>query len=435
MTNLEIGFLSIGAVLFLIAIRVPIGVALGGVSILGIVALRGPDVAAGMVKTTVFEFAASWNISAIPMFLLMGAVAHHSGISAALFKAARLWLGHLPGGLAVASNFACAGFSAASGSSLATAAAMGRITIPEMLDQGYDKGLSAGVVAAAGTLGSLIPPSILMVLYGIFSETSISKLLIAGILPGILTAVVYAAMIMVRCSLNPALAPRSERVGSLSERLRASRDIWPLIALIVGIIGGIYAGIVTPTEAGAFGAFLSFVLAWTQKRLSVALFKASVKEALINTAQIFFIAVGAVMLTRFLAISGVPFFIGETIGDWALDPILLIIAMSLVYVLLGMFLDPLGLMLLTLPLFLPMFDVLNLDLIWLGVLVIKFLEIGLMTPPVGFNVYIVKSVVGDTIPLGVIFRGVAWFLACEVVIVALLVAFPQISLILPQLMG
>lgn len=435
MTGLDIGFLGIGAVLVLIALRVPIGVALGGVSILGIILLRDADVAAGVVKTTVFEFAASWNISAIPMFLLMGAVAHHSGISAALFRSARLWLGQLPGGLAVASNFACAGFSAASGSSLATAAAMGRIAIPEMLDQGYDKGLAAGVVAAAGTLGSLIPPSILMVLYGIFSETSISKLLIAGILPGILTAVVYATMIIVRCKFNPSLAPRVDVTASVADRVRASRDVWPLIALIVGIIGGIYGGIVTPTEAGAFGAFLSFVLAWTQGRLGWALFRDSVTEALINTAQIFFIAVGAVMLTRFLALCGVPFFMGQMIGNWALDPILLILAMSLIYVVLGMFLDPLGLMLLTLPLLLPMFDALNLDLIWLGVLVIKFLEIGLMTPPVGFNVYIVKSVVGDAIPLGVIFRGVAWFLACEVVIVALLVAFPQISLVLPRLMG
>ena len=434
MSNLDIGFLGLIAVLVLIAIRIPIGVVLGGVSIVGITMLRNVDVAAGVVKTTVFEFSASWNISAIPMFLLMGAVAHHSGISAALFKAARLWLGNLPGGLAVASNFACAGFSAASGSSLATAAAMGRITIPEMIRQGYDKGLATGVVAAAGTLGSLIPPSILMVLFGIFAEVSIAKLLIAGILPGILTACVYAVMIVARCKLDPTLAPTLTQTVTLRERLHASRDVWPLLALILGIIGGIYSGLMTPTEAGAVGAFLSFVLAAVQGRMSWKLSYDSVMEALVNTAKIFFIAVGAVLLSRFLALAGVPFYIGQVIGDWALDPILLVLATSLVYVLLGMFLDPLGLMLLTLPLLLPMFEALNLDLIWLGVLVIKFLEIGLMTPPVGFNVYIVKSVVGDAVPLGVIFRGTAWFLACEVVIVALLVAFPQISLFLPELM-
>jgi C4-dicarboxylate transporter, DctM subunit len=433
-TGLETGFLSLLAVLVLIAIRIPIGAVLGGVSIIGIIMLRNVDVAAGVVKITIFEFAASWNLSAIPMFLLMGAIAYHSGISAALFRTARLWFGNLPGGLAVASNFACAGFSAASGSSLATAAAMGRITIPEMTAQGYDKGLATGVVAAAGTLGSLIPPSILMVLYGIFAETSIAQLLIAGILPGILTAFVYAAMIVIRCRLNPALAPHMRQTVSLRERIAATHEVWPLLVLILSVVGGIYAGIVTPTEAGAFGAFLALVLTVLQGRMTWKLFKDSVMEALVNTAKIFFVAFGAVLLTRFLALAGVGFFIGQMIGDWALDPILLVVAMSLVYVLLGMFLDPLGLMLLTLPLLLPMFDALNMNLIWLGVLVIKFLEIGLMTPPVGFNVYVIKSVVGDEIPLGVIFRGVAWFLACEVLIVTLLVAFPQISLFLPQLM-
>lgn len=435
MTNLQIGFAGIGMVLVLIAARVPIGVALGGVSVVGIMLLRGVGVAAGVVKSTPFEFAANWSISAIPMFLLMGAVAHHSGISSSLFQAARLWLGNLPGGLAVASNFACAGFSAASGSSLATAAAMGRITIPEMTKHGYDKGLATGVVAAAGTLGSLIPPSILMVLYGIFAETSISRLLIAGILPGILTATVYGAMIVTRCSLNPSLAPPVREKTTLRQRLDATRDVWPLLLLILGIIGGIYSGLVTPTEAGAFGAFLAFFIASLQRRMSWKLFKDSVMEALMGTAKIFFIAIGAVLLTRFLALSGVPFYIGELIGDWALDPILLVVATSLIYVLLGMFLDPLGLMLLTLPLLLPMFEALKLDLVWLGVLVIKYLEIGLMTPPVGFNVYIVKSVVGDDVPLGTIFKGVAWFLACEIVVVALLVAFPQISLFLPELMS
>jgi len=435
MTNIQIGIAGLGLLLTLIALRVPIGVALGSVSIIGIALLRDMDVAAGMVKTTIFEFSASWSISAIPMFLLMGAVAHHSGISAALFNAARLWLGHLPGGLAVASNFACAGFSAASGSSLATAAAMGRLAIPEMVKHGYDKGMAAGVVAAAGTLGSLIPPSILMVLFGIFAEVSIAKLLIAGILPGLLTAGVYAAMIMIRCRLNPSLAPRLPRETNRAAKYRALGEIWPLLALIIGIIGGIYGGIVTPTEAGAFGAFLSFLLAWFQGRMTLSLAGDAILEALVSTAKIFFIAVGAVMLSRFLAMSGLPAAMGDAIGSWALHPMTLVLATSLIYLFLGMFLDPLGLMLLTLPLLLPMFEALNLDLIWLGVLVIKYLEIGLMTPPVGFNVYIVKSVVGDTIPIGVIFRGIAWFLGCEVLIVLLLVIFPEISLFLPRLMG
>jgi tripartite ATP-independent transporter DctM subunit len=435
LTNLEIGFAGFGAVLLLIAIRIPIGVALGSVSILGIMVLRGPGVAAGLVKIIPFEFAASWSLSAVPMFLLMGAVAHYSGISSALFRAARLWLANLPGGLAVAANFACAGFSAASGSSLATAAAMGRITIPEMRNHGYDMGLSTGVVVAAGTLGSLIPPSILMVIFGIFAETSIAKLLIAGILPGILSAVVYAAMITTRCSLNPSLAPRVQEKANLGEKLEALRDIWPLLLLVAGIVGGIYGGIVTPTEAGAFGAFLSFIIAFVKRKMDWQVFKDSVIEALVGTSKLFFVALGAVLLTRFLALSGVPFYMGQLVGTWALDPILLVVATSLIYLLLGMFLEPLGLMLLTLPVLLPMFEALNLSLVWLGVLVIKYIEIGLITPPVGLNVYIVKSIVGDAVPRGTIFKGVTWFLVCDLVVVALLVAFPQISLFLPDLMN
>lgn len=434
MSNLEIGVGGVIAVLALIAARVPIGVALGGVSLLGIMAIRGADVAAGVAKTTLFEFAASWALSAVPMFLLMGAIAHHSGISMTLFRAARLWLAALPGGLAVAANFACAAFSAASGSSLATAAAMGRIAYPEMSRAGYDRGLATGVIAAAGTLGSLIPPSILMVLFGIFAETSVSKLLIAGILPGLLTAAVYAAMIVGRCALNPSLAPRVREAGEGSARIRALAEIWPVLLLIAGIIGGIYGGIFTATEAGAVGAFLSAVIAATQRRLTWRMFRESVREALVSAAKIFFVALGAVLMTRFFAFSGIPHYLGGILSSLDLSPILLVLASSLVYLLLGMFLEPLGLLLITLPLLLPMFQALGVDMIWMGVLVIKYLEIGLLTPPVGLNVYVVKSVVGDEVPLTTIFRGVLWFLACEVLIVALLIAFPEISLVLPNLM-
>ena len=438
MTPLELGFWSIGAVLLLIAVRFPIGAVLGAVAVLGVAQLRNLDVALTLIRSTPFEFAAHWSLSAIPMFLLMGAIAHHSGISQALFHAARLWFGGLPGGLAVATNFACAGFAAASGSSVATAAAMGRIAIPEMLRQGYDKGLATGVVASAGTLGSLIPPSILFVLYGVFAEVSIVKLLIAGVFPGLLTAGVYTVMIVVRCKLNPALAPRideSELAVLRAERYKALVQVWPLLVLILGIIGGLYGGIVTPTEAGAAGAFLALVIAVIQGRMSFTVLYDSLQEAVSTTARIFFVAIGAVMYTKFLALTGMPTYLGDLMGDWALDPLLLVLASSVVFIILGMFLDPLGLLLLTLPVLLPMFEALNLDLIWFGVIVVKFLEIGLLTPPVGFNVYVIKSVVGDEIPLETIFRGVGWFLACEVVVVTLLVAYPQISLYLPNTMN
>jgi tripartite ATP-independent transporter DctM subunit len=312
---------------------------------------------------------------------------------------------------------------------------MGRIAIPEMIRQGYDKALATGTVASAGTLGSLIPPSILFVLYGVFAETSITQLLIAGVFPGLLTAAVYALMIIGRCKLNPKLAPPTTITVDRGERWRALGAVWPLLVLILGIIGGLYGGIVTPTEAGAFGAFLAFVIAFFQKRLSLKVIKDSVLEAVTSTARIFFVAVGAVMLTKFLALTGVPVYLGQLIGDWALDPLLLVIGASLIYLVLGMFLDPLGILLITLPVLLPMFEALDLDLIWFGVLVVKYLEIGLLTPPVGFNVYVIKSVVGDTVDLETIFRGVTWFLGCEVIIVALLIAYPQISLFLPNTMS
>ena len=420
--------------LFLIAMRMPVGFALMLVSMVGIAQLKSWEIAIGMLKTEPFDFAAHWSFSAIPMFLLMGAVAHHSGISTALFTAARLWLGFLPGGLAVAANFACAGFAAASGSSTATAAAMGRISVPEMTKAGYDPGLSTGTVASAGTLGAMIPPSIAFVLYGIFAEVSISKLFIAGILPGLMTALIYAAMIMIRCKINPKLGPPNTEYISWAEKLDALREVWPLLVLILTIIGGLYSGLVTPTEAGAFGAFVSFAVAIFQRRMNWNIFKESVFEALGGTARIFWVAIGAVLLTRFLAMTGAEGYLKEVVGSWAADPMLLVLASSLIYIILGMFLDPLGLLLLTLPLLLPMFESLGLDLIWFGVLVVKYIEIGLLTPPVGLNVYVIKSVVGPDISLETIFKGVAWFLVCEVIVVLLLVAFPSISLYLPSLM-
>jgi len=434
-TPLAIGLIGLAAVLVLIALRIPIAVVLIMVSVAGIAALRGIDVGLGQLKTIPYEFTANWSLSAVPMFLLMGAVAHHSGISSQLFHAARLWLAGLPGGLAVAANLACAGFSAASGSSLATAAAMGRLAIPEMLRYGYHPGLATGVVASAGTLGSMIPPSILLVLYGIFAEQSITALLIAGILPGLLTAAVYTGMIIVRCSLRPELAPRIDEAVSSRDRWRSLAHVWPLLVLILAIIGGLYTGAFTPTEAGAVGAFTAFLIALALGRLNRTVIGASVMEALIGTASLFFVAVGAVLFARFVTLTGLPRFLDASMKDFATDPMLLIVATTVIYVILGMFLDGIGLMLITLPLFLPLFRSYGFDLVWFGILVVKFLEIGMLTPPVGLNVYAIKTVVGDRIPLETIFRGAGWFLVCDLLVVVALVAFPQIALYLPGLMN
>jgi len=437
MSALGISTLSLVSILTLIGLRVPIGVALGTVAFIGFWLVTNINVALSVVRETPFVFAASWDLTAIPMFLLMGSLANNSGISAALFRAARLWFGGMPGGLAVATNMACAGFAAACGSSVAAAAAMARLAIPEMLRQGYDKGLAAGVVASAGTLAALIPPSILFVLYGIFAQVSIAQLLIAGILPGLLTAAVYSIMLLVRCRLDPTLAPLvifEDRALLRRERLASLREIWPLLALILGIIGGLYGGVVTPTEAGAAGALLAVAIGVFQRTITFATFLDSLKDSMTTTAQLFFVGMGAVMYTKLLALAGIGPMFTEMIGSWAVNPLLLVIAASIIYLILGMFLDPLGIVLITIPVLVPMFTALHLDLVWFGVLVVKYVEIGMLTPPVGFNVYVVKNVVGDEISLETIFRGCFWFLGCEVIIMTLLIAFPQISLWLPYSM-
>jgi C4-dicarboxylate transporter DctM subunit len=438
MDALTLSLVSLGGMLVLIALRVPIGIAMGAVAFLGFWYLRNFNVALSALSDTPFVFAASWDLSAIPMFLLMGAIAGNSGIGTALFRAAHAWFGALPGGLAVATNWACAGFGAASGSSVAAAAVMARLAVPEMLKHKYDKALATGVCASGGTLDALIPPSITFVIYGVFAEVSVPKLLIAGILPGLLTAAVYMIMIMVRCSLNPSLAPPvafPDRAALWRERRASLAGIWPILVLIVGVIGGLYAGVITPTEGGAVGASLAAVIGVAQRKLTLAGFLDALEDAMTTTAQLFFVGIGAILYTKFLALSGTADMFKQLIGEWALNPLLLVIAVSVVYIILGTFMDPLGMILLTIPVFVPMFASLDLDLVWFGVLVVKYIGISLLTPPVGFNIYVVASATDNSIPLQTIYRGCYWFLGCEVVIMALLIAFPQISLFLPNLMN
>jgi C4-dicarboxylate transporter DctM subunit len=427
-------FVVIALGLVLIGLRVPIGLALASVAFGGLVVRIGFEPTIALVTRLPYEFAATWEFSAIPMFIFMGTIAVHTGMTSSLFKAGRLWLGRLPGGLAVATNFAAAGFGAASGSSLATTVAMGKIGIPEMLRYGYQPGLAAAVCACGGTLAALIPPSIPLLVYGILAEQSVAKLFIAGIMPGILTAVVYAALIIVRCSVDSTLAPPLRERPSWREKFRVIPDVWPLPLLVLAVMGGIYGGIMSPTEAGAFGAFVAGVIAVLQRRLTFGLLRRSLRDALYGTSQILFIAIGGLMLSRYMALVGLPNFLSQTVIGWSLDPLLLILATSAIYLILGMFLDPLGIMLLTIPVFLPLFKALGYDLIWFGVIVVKFIEIGLLTPPVGLNVFAVKSVVGDRMSLETIFRGVAWFLLAELVVMIILFAFPIVTLWLPSMM-
>jgi len=341
----------------------------------------------------------------------------------------------MPGGLAVASIGAAAGFSAVTGSSLACAAAMGRIAIPEMLNSKYDKGLASGTVAAAGTIGSLIPPSIILLLYGIYAELPISKLFMAGVGPGLLTALLYAIMIIMRVKITPMLAPPEHEQVTWAQRFDAFRGTWPVIVLIIGVFGGLFGGVFTPTEAGAVGAFLAFVIGFAQRKLTLEKIRLAFLETLLSTGAIFVIAIGAVLLTRFLALSGFTSFIADLVITGQVNATLMILGTMTVLLFLGCFLDPIGIMLLTLPVFLPAVEALHIDPIWYGVLMIKLLEIGLITPPVGLNVFVIKGIVGDSIPTETIFKGILWFIVADIVTVGLMIAFPWISLYLPSLLG
>jgi len=428
------GLIGIVALLVLLALRVPIGFSLIFISFCGIWFLRSFDVAWNQLGTVPHEFSASWTLSAIPMFILMGALAHHSGITGRLYHAARLWLVRLPGGLAVATAAACAGFAAASGSSLAMAAAMSKISVPEMLKAKYQPALASATVACAGTIGSMIPPSILFILYGWYTETPIGKLFIAGILPGVLTAVGYVGMIVVRCWLNPGLAPRLTERPPMREKMKALAEVWPLPVLIFIVIAGLYTGMTSATEAGAFGAFGALVIAVAMKKLTLKQFWESQVETVKSLAAILFIVIGAVLLTRFMTMSGLPNLAAGFVESGDANVWHVILFMAVVYIVLGMFLDPLGIILITLPIMMPMFQAANMDMVWVGVLVVKLIEIGLVTPPVGLNCYIVKASLGDKVDIGDIFRGTTWFIVIDLAMFVLIAMFPQIALWLPSLM-
>ncbi|WP_339947455.1 TRAP transporter large permease subunit [uncultured Albimonas sp.] len=434
MASEYVGLIGLGILVFLLLARVPIGLSLVLVSFGGIYALIGARPAWGMLASMPYDFTSKWTLSSVPMFLLMGFVCYHAGLTRGLFDAARSWLARLPGGLAVASVCGSAGFAAVTGSSIACCAAMGRIAIPEMMRARYDPALATGAIAAAGTLGALIPPSILLILFGVFAEAPISKLFIGGIGAGVVTALLYIGMIMIRASLNPALAPRLDTLPPMSERLRHLRETWPVMALLVVVIGGMFVGLFTATEAGAVGALAAIVIALAKGSLTLGGVWESLKETLITTSSLFVIAIGANLLTRFLALSGAGDFIADGIISIQADRLTLLIGVSLMYLVLGMFLDPLGAMLLTLPVMLPVLDQANIDIIWFGVFLAKFLEIGMITPPIGLNVFVIKGVVGDKVPLTTIFRGIGWFLAADFVAVVLFIAFPEIITWLPQFM-
>ena len=434
MTNLEIGIWGTAVALVLIALRVPIGLALGLVSVIGISLMFNMNVAWGMISATPFDFVGQWELSAAPMFLLMGYICSTTDMTRGLFLALRHYLARLPGGLAITSVGACAFFAAASGSSVATASAMSRMAVPEMLNNGYDRGLATGTIAASGTLGSLIPPSVLLILYGVYAQVSVGQLFMAALIPGLLSALLYVAMIMVRVWLNPALAGPVAVKATPEERAEALRDVWPLPALILFVLGGIFSGVFSPTEAGALGVFAALVISAMRRKLTRKALTEAISQAVSSTASIFIILVGSLFFTRFLALSGVPRAFSEAILSVSTEIWWILFAVAVIYLVLGMLIDSIGLLLLTLPIMLPLVGVAGIDAIWFGIIVIKLLEMGLITPPIGLNVYMINAALNNRVTLPEIFRGITWFLVMDVVALLLIMSFPMIALWLPSLL-
>ncbi|WP_339948056.1 TRAP transporter large permease [uncultured Albimonas sp.] len=437
-----LGALGMGAALILIILRTPIAFALGAVALVSIFAYfafpqgGAPALDRALVPTltlassTIFELFYSYDLSAIPMFVALGHVCYRSGITSDIYFAARAWLTRVPGGLAMASILGCGGFAAISGSSIACAATMGRVAVSEMNRFGYSDRLSTGCVAAGGTLGALIPPSILFILYGIFAEQSISRLFMAGVVPGLLSMVGYWVVVGIWTTLRPQDAPSTDQRYSLGERLRALIAAWPALLIFAIIIGGIYGGIFTATEAAAVSFVAACAIAVFTGRIKLDGLREALKETAVQTAAIFLIAAAAKTFVSFVSLTGVANAMVTVVQ--ASDPgiVLLFVGIVAIYILLGMFLDPLGILLLTLPFTLPLVESHGMDLIWFGVIVVKLLEMGLVTPPVGLNVFVIHSVTEPKVSVGRIFAGVTPFFAMDLVVLTLLLVFPALSLFL-----
>ncbi|MGZ3215442.1 TRAP transporter large permease [Paracoccus sp. T5] len=439
MDPMTIGMAAMALVLILLAMRVPIAFALAGVASIGTFLIyatrtggwtpeRALNPTSSVVFSNFFDLVHSYDLSMVPLFVALGNIAFYAGITTRIYDAAAVWLRPLPGGVAMASIMGCGGFSAISGSSIACASTMGRICVPEMLRMGYDPRLATSSVAVGGTLGSLIPPSVLFILYGIFTETSIAQLFLAGVLPGLLSLAGMILVIAWWVARDPAAAPRGE--AAEASRLEAAIAAWPALMLFVVIVGGIYGGIFTATEAAAVSVVLTIAIGFAQRRLSPGVLWRAIHESLVQTAAIFLIAGAAKIFVSFVALSGMAGAVVGVVADAQLSFAMLMLVVVLIYLVLGMFLDPIGIMVLTLPFMVPLVEGYGLNLIWFGVIVVKLLEIGLITPPVGLNVFVVSNVTKN-VGIDKIFAGVTRFLVVDLLVLVLLILFPVISLLLP----
>jgi tripartite ATP-independent transporter DctM subunit len=439
MSNLELGVWSFPILLGMIFLRIPIGLAMLMVGFFGTWLVTGSWVPIlAQLKSLTYDTFSNYSLSIVPLFLLMGQFATRGGMSQALFKAAETWLGHRKGGVAMAAVGACAGFGAICGSSLATAATMGQVALPELRRYGYSGALATGCLAAGGTLGILIPPSVVLVIYAILTEQNIIKLFIAAMVPGVLAALGYMLTIAVYVRLKPGSAGRRERAG-YGERFASLIAVWPVLVIFALVIGGIYAGWFTPTEGAAVGAAGTGLVALINGGLTWRGLGEAISGTAVSTGMIFFIVLGAAVYNGFLAFSQLPQEAANTVASMGVSPWLVLLAILACYLVFGCVMDSLSMILLTIPIFFPIVSVLDFGLpaeemaLWFGVLVLIVVEVGLITPPVGMNLFVINSMAPD-VPLARTYGGALPFVFSDLVRVAVLIAFPVITLGLVRLL-
>ena len=424
-----LGFVAIFALALL---RMPLAFSMGLVGIVGIGLTRGWDPAFASTAQVVYETGFAYTLSVIPLFILMGNFVARAGLAHELFAAAYAFIGHFRGGLAHATVAACAGFGAICGSSIATAATMSKVAYPSMKKMGYSDSLATGVMAAGGTLGIMIPPSTIMVIYGIITETNIGKLFAAGVIPGILTALLMMGAIIYMTSKDPEHAPAGKR-STWPERWAALRGIWGVVLLVFVVLGGIYGGLFTATEGAGFGAAGAFLFALARRRLTWKILFQVLVESARTTAMLFTLLIAATIFANFVNFTTMPNDLKEWITHLGLSPVLIITAMMLIYIVLGTVMEELTMVLLTIPLFFPIVTALGFDPVWFGVLIVMIVQIGLISPPVGMNLFVINTLL-PKVGLSNIFKGCWPFVLTMIFVLGLLIAFPQLSLWLPSLM-
>ena len=435
MDTIQLGICSVLSLFLLLGLGVPVAAALGVLGVLGLYISVGPQFALSFLETLPYHFIANYGWAVLPLFVLMGTLAESSGITMRMFKAANLWIGRLRGGLYLTVIFGSAGFAAASGSTTVNSVVFTKMALPEMIKYGYSRAVSLGCIAASGTFAAMIPPSITIIIFAIITEQSIGKLLLAGVIPGLLTALLYAVLIMVMVRVKPSISPSfTGEKASLKERLASLKGVWELIVLIIIVLGGIYAGVFPPSGAGAAGAFGTFLLALFKLGPRGGWLKEALRNSVSTAAVIFAILMGGIVFSRFLVITGVIEEFAEFIASLAHSKIGILVICSMMYIILGCFLDTTSLMVVTLPFVFPIIMRFGIDPIWFGIIIVKIIEISVITPPVGINLYAVMSGAGKDASFRDLTLGVLPFILVDLITLAILIAFPVLSLWLPETM-